>query len=189
MSSAASRVRPEQRFTSTNPCPICGGYERQPRGESKRCHGFISQDGAWARCTREEHAGEAPLDEKTGALIHKLAGDCKCGIRHDLASGHERNGQARRRSEQKSRIAKTYDYEDEHRQLLYQTVRYVPKDFRQRRPDGDGGWIWNLQGARLVPYRRPELIATAADELVLACAGEKDTDRAYERGFIATTTP
>jgi hypothetical protein len=42
----------------------------------------------------------------------------------------------------------TYAYRDERGELLYQVVRYdVPKkDFRQRRPDGRGGWIWNLQG-------------------------------------------
>src|SRR3954453_22283133 len=30
----------------------------------------------------------------------------------------------------------TYDYEDETHGLLSQVVRYEPKDFRQRRPDG-----------------------------------------------------
>ena len=54
------------------------------------------------------------------------------------------------------KIVKTYDYKDESGQLLYQVVRYEPKDFRQRRPDGQGGWIWNLQGVRRVLYRLQE---------------------------------
>src|SRR5262245_37723375 len=50
----------------------------------------------------------------------------------------------------KPQIVATYDYRDETGELLYQAVRYWPKDFRQRRPDGKGGWIWNLQGVRRV---------------------------------------
>ena len=44
------------------------------------------------------------------------------------------------------RIIKTYDYCDVHGDLQYQVVRFEPKDFRQRRPDGHGGWIWNTRG-------------------------------------------
>jgi hypothetical protein len=46
-----------------------------------------------------------------------------------------------------------------------------------------------LEGIRLVLYRLPELIATPHDRFVLVCAGEKDTDRAHELGFAATTNP
>jgi|SRR5215213_4117798 len=186
MSGAASGVQPEQRFTSSNPCPVCGGHDRQPRGEGKRCHGFISQDGEWARCTREEHAGAALFEERTGAYVHKLVGDCRCGVRHGLAagSGHENRG---RRKGQRFRAVETYDYRDEREALLYQTVRLEPKDFRQRRPDGEGGWVWNLQDVRRVLYRLPELLAAEPDELVLTCEGEKDADRARLMGFASTT--
>ena len=187
MSSAASSVRPEQRFTSSNPCPVCGGHEREPRGEGKRCHGFISEDREWARCTREEHAGSAPFEERTRAYVHKLVGDCKCGVRHGLAVGSGRESREGRKG-QRFRAVETYDYTDEQGELLYQTVRFEPKDFRQRRPNGRGGWEWKLEGTRLVPYRLPEFIA-GRGRLSLVCAGEKDTDRAHELGFVATTNP
>src|SRR5262245_59904513 len=45
----------------------------------------------------------------------------------------ESNGNGRR-------IIAIYDYRDEKGNLLYQGIRYAPKDFRQRRPDGNGGW-------------------------------------------------
>jgi hypothetical protein len=49
-----------------------------------------------------------------------------------------------------------YDYRDEHGAILFQVVRYAdPKDFRQRRPDGNGGWIWNLSGVRQSPITSP----------------------------------
>jgi hypothetical protein len=56
-------------------------------------------------------------------------------------------------------IVKTYDYEDESGTLLYQCVRYEPKDFRQRRPDGRGRWIWNLKGRGSQPGPRSGAIA------------------------------
>ena len=59
------------------------------------------------------------------------------------------------------RIVATYDYHDQHGQLLFQVVRYDPKDFRQRRPDGNGGWIWKLDGVDRVLYRLPELLRAA----------------------------
>jgi putative DNA primase/helicase len=42
------------------------------------------------------------------------------------------------------RVIATYDYVDETGALLFQVVRLAPKDFRQRRPNGNG-WIWNLK--------------------------------------------
>src|SRR5436189_130430 len=53
-------------------------------------------------------------------------------------------------------IVATYDYTDERGTLLYQNVRYEPKDFRMRRPDGTG-WTWNVKGVRRVLYRLPDL--------------------------------
>lgn len=71
--------------------------------------------------------------------------------------------------------------------LLYQVVRYDPKDFRQRRPDGRGGWEWSVRGVRQVPYRLPELLKRPDGAPVYICEGEKDADRLAALGFIATT--
>jgi hypothetical protein len=80
----------------------------------------------------------------------------------------------------------TYDYRDESGTLLYQKVRLEPKDFRLRRPDGQGGWISNLDGTRRVLYRLDEL---QGREAVVLCEGEKDADRLWSLGIPATTTP
>ena len=86
----------------------------------------------------------------------------------------------------KSQLVATYDYRDETGELLYQAVRYSPKDFKQRRPDGKGGWIWNLKGVRRVLYRLRELIAADPSVLVFIVEGEKDVDRLVRAGFVAT---
>ena len=79
----------------------------------------------------------------------------------------------------------TYDYPDESGTLLYQKVRLEPKAFRLRRPDGQGGWISNLDGTRRVLYRLNEL---PGREAVVLCEGEKDADRLWSLGIPATTT-
>jgi len=81
------------------------------------------------------------------------------------------------------RMVAAYNYDDEKSTLLYQVVRYDPKGFRQRRPDGKGGWTWNLNGVRRVLYRLPEVLAA---ESVLVCEGEKDCETARALGLVAT---
>ncbi len=87
------------------------------------------------------------------------------------------------------RIVATYDYTDEQRKLLFQVVRYEPKKFRQRQPDGNGSWLWNLDGVRRALYRLPELLAADPSATVFVPEGEKDVDSLTERGFVATTNP
>jgi hypothetical protein len=156
------------------------------RGKGERCYGFLSTDGKWARCTREEHAGPLQREPETDAFLHKLTGDCRCGARHGLGA-EERNSHARRRKGTKGRIVESYDYTDERGELLYQVVRLEPKSFRQRRPDGHGGWIWNLEGVRRVPYRLPELLEVDHDETVFVFEGEGDVDLGRDDGLVATT--
>jgi hypothetical protein len=81
------------------------------------------------------------------------------------------------------RIVAAYDYTDEAGKLLYQVVRYEPKDFKQRRPDGYGGWIWR-KGERQVLYRLPEVLEAP---IVFVVEGERDVESLREHGFAATT--
>ena len=85
----------------------------------------------------------------------------------------------------KSKIIATYDYKDESGNLLYQSVRFIPKSFRQRRPDGMGGWTWNLKGVQQTPYRLSELIAST--DSVYIVGGEKDVESLVKLGLTATT--
>ena len=90
-------------------------------------------------------------------------------------------------------IRRTYPYHDENGDLLYEVVRFDTEDkdrrFRQRRPDGQGGFIWK-KGERQVLYRLPDLIeGISQDRPVLLCEGEHDADTARELGYVATTPP
>jgi len=84
------------------------------------------------------------------------------------------------------RMVKAYDYTDAEGKLLFQVCRFEPKHFTQRRPDGNGGWIWDLKGVETVLYRLPNILK--ANE-VLIVEGEKDVDNLALLGFVATTCP
>ena len=71
-------------------------------------------------------------------------------------------------------------------ELLYEVVRYKPKSFRQRRPDGQGGWTWALGDTPRVLYRLPELLADRSP-WVYVVEGEKDADNLRAAGLPATT--
>jgi hypothetical protein len=84
------------------------------------------------------------------------------------------------------RSVATYEYKDEAGDLLFEVIRYEPKAFRQRRPDGRGGWIYDTKGVRRVLYRLPAL---TGQERVFVLEGEKDVDTLWAEGVPATTSP
>jgi AAA domain-containing protein len=86
----------------------------------------------------------------------------------------------------KANIVAVYPYEDRDGTLLYENVRFDPKDFRARRPDGSGGYIWKLGDVRRVPYRWPQLLQHP-DATVFICEGEKDSDSIASLDLCATT--
>jgi hypothetical protein len=144
-----------------------------------------------------------------GFLVHSFAGDdpivCKDHVRKlGGLPEFKSNGQRRRRSSDevaqllhaavlsqqqekpKGCLVATYQYVDADGALLYEVLRYEPKTFRQRKPNGNGGWIWNLDGVRRVPYRLPDLIKYPFGTAIIA-EGEKDADRLAVHDLCATT--
>lgn len=83
-------------------------------------------------------------------------------------------------------IVATYPYVDERGVVLFEVVRFSPKTFRQRRPDGS----WSLEGVRRVPYRLPELIeAVGLGKTIYVVEGEKDVAAVEAAGGVATCNP
>jgi len=137
-------------------------------------------DGWIARCpAHEDHNPSLSIREENGrVLLHCHAG---CSIERVLEAVGLKIANLFNNC-CKPEID-TYDYCDELGTLLYQVVRYVPKDFRQRRPDGNGGWIPNLEGVRRVLYRLSEVLKA---KCVLVAEGEKDCETAHNMGLVAT---
>lgn len=146
--------------------------------------------GWTARCTAHDDRRNSlsiSIGDDGRTLVHCHAG-CEveavvsaAGLTmRDLASPNG-NGKPGKR-----RIVKTYDYRDEAGTLLFQDVRYEPKDFRQRRPKPSGGLEWSVKGVRVVPYRLPELLSDPT-KVVCVPEGEKDVDNLARIGVTATT--
>ena len=70
----------------------------------------------------------------------------------------------------KRRIVATYDY-DGH----FETVRYSPKDFKQRRKTASGEWAWNLRGVGLRLYRQDDLMAAGVAAVWTQVATDMDS--------------
>ncbi|MBT3980535.1 MAG: DUF3987 domain-containing protein [Bacteriovoracaceae bacterium] len=81
-------------------------------------------------------------------------------------------------------IESTYRYEDEGGNHVMDVVRFKPKDFRPRRPDGR----FTLDRVTRVPYHLPQMLeAMKRGKGIAIVEGEKDCDNAEKIGLTATT--
>jgi hypothetical protein len=144
--------------------------------------------GAWlAKCPAHDDRRESLSigEGEDGRLLLNCFAGCDfadilkaAGVEPTNPNGEDRSG--------KPRIVATYDYRDVHGELVFQVARLAPKSFRQRRPDGNGGWIWGRGEAPPLPYRLPELIEASEVYIV---EGEKDCDNLAKVGIVATSNP
>ncbi len=154
-----------------------------------RLGGKRSGNGYVARClVHEDRTASLHITEGDDGkvLVHCHAGCEQAKVLADLKSRGlwEVNRTNRHRHKTIAKTIKaTYDYTDEFGALLYQAVRYEPKGFSQRRPNGAGGWIWNLAGIAPVPFRLHKILAT---ERIAVVEGEKDVLTLESIGIPAT---
>ena len=153
----------------------------------------LEHDGQWnAKCPGHDDSKNSlavSLTTDGTVLVKCLAGCSTANVlaakgltMRDLFPAREfakRNG--------KAQIVAEYDYRDEAGALLFQVVRFDPKDFRQRLPKPEGGWEWKLNGARRVLYRLPQLLASEKADTVFVVEGEKDCDKLAALGLVTTT--
>lgn len=156
-----------------------------------------SGDGWSTRCSAHEdrHASLSIGEGKDGRVLVKCHAGCKAeavcaavGLRLSdlMPTKGELTTPLKSSRNGKPRIVAEHDYCDEKGNLLFQVVRMEPKDFRQRRPKPGGGWIWDVKGVRVVPYRLPELLAAPSNKFVFVVEGEKDVNSLADIGIVAT---
>ena len=98
------------------------------------------------------------------------------------------------KKQQKLTLTNTYDYTNEAGELLFQKLRYVDEDgkktFRQRKPDGAGGYVYSLGDTPKVLYNLPAVLeAKKKGKAIWVVEGEKDADTLIALGDTATTMP
>lgn len=141
----------------------------------------VKKSGAgWtARCPAhdDKHNSLSVSDGDDGRLLLKCHTGCE--FESILAAVSHTNGNRRE--------VAAYDYRDQNGVLLYQSVRFEPKGFLQRRPsEVPGEWVWNLNGGRVL-YRLAEILQAKPEQTILIVEGEKDADRLAALGLAATT--
>ena len=204
-------VRP-RRFTASLPCPVCGGHDGLTRGEGIRCFGYLDSRGRYARCTREEHAGNLP-ENRDGTYSHRLHGHCPCGQAHGEEShaGEARPvapGILRRRAEQRFRSFFTltaylrrrygrnasirfWPYHDAEGREIFRVLRIdyaapdgtKAKSYRPCHVAGDGRWLISRPPEKLPLYRLPEILAAPPEAVITVLEGEKCADIAASLGL------
>lgn len=98
------------------------------------------------------------------------------------------------KQQKKLDLVAKYKYVDENGVLLFEKLRYVDdngkKEFRQRKPDGNGGWEYKLGDTPRVLYRLPQVIKAKSEGTpIWVVEGEKDVDTLVKMGVCATTMP
>ena len=194
-------IKPEQRFRLNRPCPVCGGHADLPQGEGRRCYGFLSEDGSYAHCTREEHAGPLDRNPSTDTFAHILRVACRCGQEHGATTAP-----AQLQSEGGQDAPSVYTYQDLKLGKPAQLWEYQYAD------GAIACYIarWNLRGGRKeyrpltlqkrrwrqkgVPAPRPlynlPMLYEHPDAPVLVVEGEKASDAVKDLlpSYIPTTS-
>lgn len=169
-----------------HPCPKCGGTDRFRLIDAEagavlcnQCFDKGNGDGIaavmWAQGWEFPEAlkrigGYLQVTPATGRAVSTASGAPAKSAKPAKPTGN---------------IVAEYDYKDEDGEVIFQVVRYEPKQFRQRKPDGKGGWSWSVKGLRVVPYRLRELQAEKKRP-VFVVEGEKDVHSLEEIGVLAT---
>ncbi|WP_335733929.1 AAA family ATPase [Qipengyuania sp.] len=89
-------------------------------------------------------------------------------------------------------IVATFDFVDEHGEILYRKHRIEPgyegrsKSFAYDRPTSEGGWQSGA-GENRVPYRLPDLISAPRGMAIFMAEGEAKADKLASWGMLATS--
>ena len=123
-------------------------------------------------------------DDKTASLSARLETEkiiltCHTGCSFDAVVSalgmQESQFFAQEEKTQPKTIEDVSRYEDKDGNHVMDVVRFKPKDFRPRRPDG----IWILEGGERVPYRLPQMLTGIKEGRdIILLEGEKDCDNA-----------
>ncbi|MEN6358091.1 MAG: phage/plasmid primase, P4 family [Armatimonadota bacterium] len=85
-------------------------------------------------------------------------------------------------------IERVYPYVDENGTVLYEVVRYKPKGFKQRVPNGSGGYSWSMKGVTRVLYQLPAIkTAIEHNAVIFIVEGEKDVHNMHDRLNLPAT--
>jgi hypothetical protein len=167
--------------------------------------------GKWtARCPSHDdrHQSLSIKIGDNGAILFRCHAPHGCSVESiarsmgmELDDFFPDNKRTRNMSDRKFVCA--YDYCSEKGELLFQSCRFEPKGFSQRKKNpsydpkktrdaSNPEFIYNLDGVRRVLYKLPQLLKSLKerpDRWVFVLEGEKAVDVAVKNGITATCNP
>jgi putative DNA primase/helicase len=191
------------------------------RLQGVQCHG----DYHTAKCPAHDdgHSSLSISTGEDGKILLKCHAGCEfpaiieaAGISTKDLFPDTPKSQRKKQSSRLGPVIAEYPYRDESGTLQYQALRHDPKDFSQRRPDGQGHWVYGLSekkywrnragdwyavtkktppdavrrdfpGYTPLIFRLPEIIAAVqSKKTVFIVEGEKDVLTAVSIGMEAT---
>jgi putative DNA primase/helicase len=161
------------------PCPIHHGkkdnFAVNPVSGVWFCHSECGHGGDILKLEKELSGSDFPT--------------CKAKVLQLLSVAHPVLTEAGAPAEGLKEVER-YPYQNVDGDVLFEVVRYEKpdgsKDFRQCRPDSQGGVIWGLGGVERVPYRLPKLPKA---ETVYLPEGEKDVHTLEKWGLVGSCNP
>jgi 5S rRNA maturation endonuclease (ribonuclease M5) len=139
------------------------------------------------RC-HDDKNGSLSLASKEGKVLAKCHAGCSQtavfeAIKPLIPEYTPKNGNGSGKT-----ISAVYPYRDADGKLIFEKVRYIPKGFVIRRPNGSGDYVWDLKGVdKSLLYRLPEVLeAIKSGDAVYIAEGEKDADNLASLGLTAT---
>jgi putative DNA primase/helicase len=176
------------------PCPRCGGTDRFSINFKKN---------VWncRRCKTDADSGDV-----IGFVqwIDKCDFKAACTRLANEPAPQRPNGKGQSSEPHKVRV-RSYQYDDKAGAVVFVVDRFQfqtpdgsfvltedgkpQKTFSQRQPDprGSDSWIWNVEGAPVVPYRLPALIEAVANKrAILIVEGEAKVDLLWSWDMPAT---
>lgn len=180
-------------------------YQASPEVDEflSRLRGVKKSGSNWVACCPCRDDDDNPSlsigqgrDGKVLATCHRGAGACDfAGIMKAVGMKTKPKEETPVRLEKEVlKWVANYDYYDGDGTLLFQKQRFVTPDgkkrFRQRKPDGNGGWDYSLGDTPRVLYNLPAVTeAVKNGGRVYVVEGEKDADSLIALGYTATTCP
>ncbi len=183
-----------QRFSTAHPCPVCNGYDEAARGNGARCFGFLSDDGRYAHCSREEYAGTLERNATSATYCHYLgSGTCRCGKEHSgpISAHTAANGKAgtKKRANFEQPKDTVYFYRGPSGEAIYAAIRFGGKKPSYPAYKKDGvWWLGTPEDYSPIPYNLPGVMQAALEgKPVDIFEGESDVEVAKKLGLYATT--
>lgn len=181
----ARRIHPKAKRTGADwrvPCPAHGGKD----------FNLAVGDGDKGAPVFKCHSHACPFEAIRDALAARGIGVGPQPDTRDHDHHIDRSGSYHDLVKRGWTHVATYPFQDELKQLLYEKLRLeirngsVGKEFRQRRRNEKGAWVYSLGDVRRVPYRLPELLSSAPQDVHI-CEGEKDANRLALVGLVSTS--